>query len=67
MKLGDFFYLIPTEQQMMLCIECVEKHAVTGTADAIGYITNIDINKMRVISVSASDGLLKVLVEDENA
>lgn len=64
MKLGEFFYLIPEEQEMRLLFEGLE---VTGTQDAIACLANEEVNGMTVVNVEAADGFLKVWVKDENA
>ena len=64
MKLGEFFYLVPEEQNMRLLFDGL---MVEGTQDAISTITNSEVNSMTVINVEAEDGYLKVWVKDENA
>lgn len=64
MKLGEFFYLIPEEQNMRLLFSGLE---VSGTQDSIACIANSEINSMVVINVEAEGGFLKVCVKDENA
>ena len=67
LKLGEFMYLIPDEQQMTLYIVSLEDHMVTGKAESVGYVTNSNVNNRNVIRVEALDNILKVWVEDENA
>ena len=64
MKLGEFFYLVPEEQNMRVLFGGLE---VSGTQDSISCIANSEINNMAVINVEAEDGFLKVWVKDENA
>lgn len=64
LKLGEFFYLIPEEQNMRLFFCDLE---VTGTQDAISTLASLEVNSMNVINVEAEDGFLKVWVKDENA
>lgn len=61
MKLGQFFYLVPEEQQMRLMFAGL---MVEGTQDAVSTIANSDVNNMAVVNVEAEDGFLKVWVED---
>lgn len=64
MTLGEFLYLVPDNQPVMLCIDCLEKHVVTGEAGAIGYVTSEDVNHMYVETVEAWTGKLKVEVKN---
>lgn len=64
MKLGEFFYLIPEEQNMRLFFSDLE---VTGTQDSVSTIANAEVNGMVVFNVEAENGFLKVWVKDENA
>lgn len=63
LKLGEFFYLIPEEQNMRLLFDGLE---VSGTQDAISCISNSEVNSMTVYSVEAYDGYLKVFVRDDD-
>lgn len=63
MKLGEFFYLVPEEQNIRLFFSGLE---VTGTQDSVSTIANVEVNNMTVINVEAEDGFLKVWVKDEN-
>lgn len=62
LKLGEFFYLVPEEQHMRVMFGGLE---VTGTQDAVSTIANSEVNNMRVVNVEATDGFLKVWVEDD--
>ena len=64
MKLGEFFYLVPEEQEMRLMFLDLK---VEGTQDSISCLANEDVNSMIVSAVEAEDGFLKVWVKDENA
>ena len=63
MKLGEFFYLVPEEQQMRLLFLDL---MVEGTQDSVSTLANEDVNSMIVSAVEAEDGFLKVWVKDEN-
>jgi hypothetical protein len=63
MKLGEFFYLVPEEQNMRLLFSGLE---VSGTQDSISCIANEEVNGMTVVNVEAEDGFLKVWLKDEN-
>ena len=62
LKLGEFFYLVPEEQNMRLLFAGL---MVEGTQDAVSTIANSEVNAMTVVNVEAEDGFLKVWVEDE--
>lgn len=64
LKLGEFLYLVPDNQNVMLMFSGL---FVEGTQEAISCIANSDINGMSVCNVEAIDGYLKVWVKDENA
>ena len=64
MKLGEFFYLVPEDQQMRLLFL---DFMVEGTQDSISTLANEEVNSMIVSAVEAEDGFLKVWVKDENA
>lgn len=59
-KLNEFLYLVPEEQNVMLIFSDL---SVVGTEAAISCIANSDVNNSRVTSVEATDDLLKVWVE----
>ena len=61
MKLGEFWYLIPEEQMVILMFDELE---VIGTQEAISCIANSDVNGMDVVNVRSEDGYLKVQVKD---
>lgn len=63
MKLGEFFYLVPEEQEMRLMFLDLK---VEGTQDSISCLSNAEVNSMIVSAVEAEDGFLKVWVKDEN-
>lgn len=63
MRLGEFLYLIPEEQnvRIMLCELMVE-----GTQDSISCFANAEVNNMIVCNVEAENSILKVWLKDEN-
>ena len=64
-KLNEFLYLVPEEQEVMLIFSHL---SVVGTQDAISCIVTREINNSRVVNTEAVDSALKVWVEyDENA
>lgn len=64
-KLNEFLYLVPEEQNVMLTFSNL---SVAGTQDAISCFANSEINNSRVVNVEAFDSVLKVWVEyDETA
>ena len=64
-KLNEFLYLVPEEQNVMLIFSDL---SVVGTQDAISCIANSEINNSRVVNTEAVDSVLKVWVEyDENS
>lgn len=64
LKLGEFWSLIPEEQNVRLMFAGL---MVDGTQDAVSTLANSEVNAMTVVNVEAEDGWLKVWVEDENA
>ena len=64
MKLGEFWGLIPEEQNVRLIFAGL---TVEGTQDAVSTLANSEVNNMPVVNVEAVDGWLKVWVADEKA
>lgn len=64
-KLNEFLYLVPEEQNVMLIFSDL---SVVGTQDAISCFVNSEVNNSRVVNTEAVDNVLKVWVEyDETA
>ena len=66
MKLGEFLYLIPEEQNVRI-IFAVSELMVEGTQDSISCFANAEVNNMIVYNVEAENSILKVWLKDENA
>lgn len=64
MKLGEFLYLIPEEQNVRIMFS---ELMVEGTQDSISCFANAEVNNMLVCNVEAENSILKVWLKDENA
>lgn len=64
LKLGEFWGIIPEEQNVRLMFVGL---MVDGTQASVSTLANEEVNAMTVVNVEAEDGWLKVWVEDENA
>lgn len=59
-KLNEFLFLVPEEQNVMLIFSGL---SVVGTQDAIACIANSEINNSRVVNTEAVDSVLKVWID----